>query len=361
VKVVVAMSGGVDSSVAAALMVEAGHEVIGVTLKQWEDVDGNLPTAGCCTVGDAEDARRVSAQLGIPYYVLDYVDEFRAAVVEPFGRGYLAGRTPNPCVECNRTVRFKALLERTADLGGDLLVTGHYARIGRDHDGFHLMTGIDPAKDQSYVLYMLTQEQLSRIRLPVGELTKPQVREYAARLGLRTAGKPDSQEICFVGDGNYRDFLAEHFPEAARPGPIVDMRGTQIGLHGGTAGFTIGQRRGLGVALQEPRFVVDIDSVTSTIVIGERHDLLASGCAIEEVSFVAGRPPAGFGRAPAEGAVEVKVRYRSHPVPARLSTDGERWQVLFDEPQAAVAPGQAAVFYRGDEVIGGGTIERSLR
>jgi len=353
-KVVVAMSGGVDSSVAAALLVEAGHEVIGVTLKQWEDVDGNLPTAGCCTVGDAEDARRVSAQLGIPYYVLDYVDEFRKAVVEPFGKSYLAGRTPNPCVECNRTVRFKALLERTAELGADLLATGHYARVIRDAGGYQLRKGVDPGKDQSYVLYMLTQEQLSKIQLPVGELTKPEVREYATRLGLRTAGKPDSQEICFVGDGNYRDFLAEHFPETARPGPIVDMAGAEVGSHGGTAGFTIGQRRGLGVALQEPRFVVDIDSATSTIVIGDRADLRASGCVVENVSFVAGQPPI-------EGAIEVKVRYRSHPVPARLAADGDSWQVLFGDPQTAVAPGQAAVFYRGDEVLGGGTIERSLR
>ncbi|RZV40983.1 MAG: tRNA 2-thiouridine(34) synthase MnmA, partial [Acidimicrobiia bacterium] len=310
-KVVVAMSGGVDSSVAAALMSEAGHEVIGVTLKQWEDADGNLPTAGCCTVGDAEDARRVAAQLDIPYYVLDYVDEFRAAVVEPFGSSYLAGRTPNPCVECNRTVRFQALLERTAELGADVLATGHYARVVPGSDGHTLRRGVDPGKDQSYVLHMLTQDQLARIQLPVGELTKPEVRDHAARLGLRTAGKPDSQEICFVGAGNYRDFLAEHFPETARPGPIVDMAGTVVGSHGGTAGFTVGQRRGLGVAFQDPRIVVEIDAAASTVVIGDRHDLLAGGCEVRDVSFVSGRPPT-------DPAIEVKVRYRSRPVPARL-------------------------------------------
>jgi len=348
------MSGGVDSSVAAALLVEAGHEVIGITLKQWEDVDGNLPTAGCCTVGDAEDARRVAAQLDIPYYVLDYVDEFRAAVVEPFGKSYLAGRTPNPCVECNRTVRFKALLERTAELGADVLATGHYARVDQSAGSYQLRKGIDRGKDQSYVLYMLTQEQLSHIQLPVGELTKPEVRDYADRLGLRTAGKPDSQEICFVGAGNYRDFLAEHFPETARPGPIVDMAGAQVGSHEGTAGFTIGQRRGLGVALQEPKFVVEIDSEHSTIVIGDRPDLLAAGCVVEHVSFVAGRPPV-------EATVDVKVRYRSSPVPGRLSPDGDRWRVRFDDPLAAVAPGQAAVFYHDDVVVGGGTIEQALR
>ncbi|MBT8216731.1 MAG: tRNA 2-thiouridine(34) synthase MnmA, partial [Acidimicrobiia bacterium] len=301
-KAIVAMSGGVDSSVAAALMVEAGHDVIGITLKQWEDADGSLPTAGCCTVGDAEDARRVAAQLDIPYYVLDYVDEFRAAVVEPFGRGYLSGQTPNPCVECNRTVRFKALLERTADLGGDVLVTGHYARVRWHPAGYRLERGIDPAKDQSYVLYMLTQAELGRIRLPVGELTKPEVRAHARRLGLRTAGKPDSQEICFVGKGNYRNFLAEHFPETARPGPIVDAAGNRIGTHEGTAGFTIGQRRGLGIAVQEPRFVVDIDAPTATVVVGDRDDLLVGGCSLINTSFVAGRPPR-------DGGLQVKVRY----------------------------------------------------
>jgi len=354
VRVVVAMSGGVDSSVAAAMLVEAGHDVIGVTLKQWEDANGNLPTAGCCTVGDAEDARRVAAQLDIPYYVLDYVDEFRRAVVEPFGKGYLSGQTPNPCVECNRTVRFKALLERTADLGGDVLTTGHYARVAWHPSGYQLKRGVDPAKDQSYVLYMLTQEQLARIRLPLGELTKPEVREYAARLDLRTAGKPDSQEICFVGAGNYRDFLAEHFPETARPGPIVNTAGTRVGSHAGTSGFTIGQRRGLGVALQEPKFVIDIDSTTSTVVIGDRADLLAGGCLVTNVSFVGGRPPT-------DPAIDVKVRYRSLPVPARLQEQDERWLVRFDDPQTAVAPGQAAVFYHGDLVVGGGTIERSFR
>ncbi|MBT8191959.1 MAG: tRNA 2-thiouridine(34) synthase MnmA, partial [Acidimicrobiia bacterium] len=193
----------------------------------------------------------------------------------------------------------------------------------------------------------------ARIQLPVGELTKPEVRDHAARLGLRTAGKPDSQEICFVGAGNYRDFLAEHFPETARPGPIVDMAGTVVGSHGGTAGFTVGQRRGLGVAFQEPRFVVEIDAAASTVVIGDRHDLLAGGCEVRDVSFVSGRPPT-------DPAIEVKVRYRSRPVPARLEAIDDGWLVRFDEAQAAVAPGQAAVFYDRDRVLGGGTIERSL-
>ena len=217
-RALVAMSGGVDSSVAAALMLEAGHEVVGVTLKQWEGADGALPTAGCCTVGDAEDARRVAAELDVPYYVLDYVEEFREAVVDPFGAAYLAGRTPNPCVECNRTVRFKALLERTDALGCDVLVTGHHARLRSDGSGHHLMCAVDAAKDQSYVLYMLGQDELSRIRFPVGEMTKAEVRDRAAALGLRTAAKPDSQDLCFVGRGDYRHFLTENFPETETTG-----------------------------------------------------------------------------------------------------------------------------------------------
>ncbi|MEE8490025.1 MAG: tRNA 2-thiouridine(34) synthase MnmA [Acidimicrobiia bacterium] len=347
------MSGGVDSSVAAALLVEAGHDVIGVTLKQWEDEDGNLPTAGCCTVGDAEDARRVAAQLDIPYYVLDYVDEFRRAVVEPFGRLYLAGRTPNPCVECNRKVRFNALLERTTELGCEALATGHYARVGWHPSGYQLRRGVDHGKDQSYVLYMLTQDQLSRLRLPVGELTKPEVRAHAKRLGLRTANKPDSQEICFVGNGNYRDFLAQHFPETRSPGVVVDMEGNQLGTHEGTAGFTIGQRRGLGVAVQEKKYVVDIDSASGTVVIGDAADLLAEGCVVVDVTFVAGR-------APLSPEIEVKVRYRAEPEPATLGQGPGGWEVRFSEPQAAIAPGQAAVFYQGEVVVGGGTIERPL-
>jgi tRNA-specific 2-thiouridylase len=353
-RALVAMSGGVDSSVAAALMIEAGYDVVGVTLKQWEDADGALPTAGCCTVGDAEDARRVAAALDVPYYVLDYVDEFREAVVDPFGAAYLAGRTPNPCVECNRTVRFKALLDRTEALGCDVLVTGHHARVRSDASGDHLLQAVDATKDQSYVLYMLGQEELSRIRLPVGEMTKTEVRSRAEVLGLRTADKPDSQDLCFVGRGDYREFLAEHFPEAARPGAIVDADGTVVGEHGGTAGFTIGQRRGLGVSAAEPRYVVDIDPASATVVIGMRSELLVAGCTLGEVSFVAGEPPA----AP---DVLVKVRYRSRPVAARLTEVNGSWQVEFASDQAGVAPGQAAVFYRGAEVVGGGTIRRAIR
>ncbi len=354
-RALVAMSGGVDSSVAAALMLEAGYDVIGVTLKQWEGPGGAMPTAGCCTVGDAEDARRVAAQLDVPYYVLDYTDEFRTEVVDRFGAAYMAGQTPNPCVECNRTVRFRALLDRTTALGCDVLVTGHHARVRQDVAGaYHLHTAVDGAKDQSYVLHMLGQDELSRIRLPVGEMTKAEVRRRAKSLGLRTASKPDSQDLCFVGHGDYRAFLREEFPEAAQPGTMVDTAGNVVAEHAGTVDFTIGQRKGLGVSFGEPRYVVDIEPATATVVIGRREDLETRQCTVTEAQFVAGRPPEQLD-------VTVKVRYRSRPVPARLERDGPDWRVVFATPQLAVAPGQAAVFYRGDEVLGGGTIAATHR
>lgn len=349
-KVLVALSGGVDSSVAAALLQADGHQVIGVTLKQWENRDGSLPTAGCCTVRDAEDARRVAAQLNIPYYVLDYVEPFRRAVVEPFASAYRNGHTPNPCIECNRRVRFQALLERVSELGCDWLATGHHARVTWHPTGFRLRKGRDAAKDQSYVLHMLTQAQLARVRFPVGELTKAEVRAYAAAQGLRTAAKPESQEICFVGDRKYSEFLAEEFPEAARPGLIRDRKGEVIGSHSGIAGFTIGQRRGTGVAAGERRYVVAVDVESATVTLGERDDLLVSGCRLHDISFVLGHPPL-------DRHLQVKLRYRGDPVGGWLREGPTgSWEVVFDRAQPAVAKGQSAVFYRGEDVLGGGVV-----
>jgi len=348
-RALVAMSGGVDSSVAAALMIEQGFDVIGVTLKQWEAADGSMPVAGCCTLSDAEDARRVAAQLDIPYYVLDYVEEFTAAVVEPFAEGYLSGLTPNPCIECNRRVRFSALLDRTEELDCDILVTGHHARV-EDHDGvFRLRTAVDGTKDQSYVLHMLDQFALSKIRLPVGEITKRDVRTKAAEMGLRTASKPDSQDICFVTSGDYRDFLAQRHPEAAAPGDILDVNGDVIGEHKGTAGFTIGQRKGIGVAVGSARYVVDIAPRAQTITIGTYRDLLTDRCLVDEMSFTDLAPPHGE-------TVNVKIRYRSDPVAATIVSTGDRWEFRFDEPQARPAPGQSLVMYDGEFVLGGGIV-----
>ena len=353
-RAMVAMSGGVDSSVAAARMVDEGHEVVGVTLKLWEGPKGELPTAGCCTVGDAEDARRVASQLGIAYYVLDYTEPFMDGVVGRFISDYASGRTPNPCVECNRTVKFDRMLSHALELDCDVLVTGHYARVREDRDGWHLLRGVDPAKDQSYVLSMLGQDALARTRFPVGELTKDETRAIAGELRLRTAHKPDSQDICFVGDDDYRGFVRRHAPEAARPGAIVEVDGTVVGTHDGVTDFTIGQRRGLGIAVGEPRFVVGIDASASTVTIGRRQDLEVAGIEVGGVSFVSGV-------APSDPAIQVQVRYRGGPVPARLESGDGGWQVAFDEPLTGVAPGQTAVFYRGEEVLGGGIIERSLQ
>ncbi|MGI9667599.1 MAG: tRNA 2-thiouridine(34) synthase MnmA [Acidimicrobiia bacterium] len=348
-RALVAMSGGVDSSVAAALMLERGFDVVGVTLKQWEGADGQMPVAGCCTLSDAEDARRVAAQLDVPYYVLDYVEEFTQAVVEPFGQGYLNGFTPNPCIECNRNVRFSALLERTEELGCDVLVTGHHARVEQHGDTYRLRRAVDGTKDQSYVLHMLDQDALAKVVLPVGEMTKVEVRERATAMGLRTAQKPDSQDICFVTSGDYRDFLRKRLPEIDAPGDVLNLDGDVVGAHQGTADFTIGQRKGLGVSLGEPRYVVDIAPREQTITIGTYEDLLVPSCAAVDMRFTGDEIVSGT-------SVSVKVRYRSEPAPATVISDGDVWSFVFDEPQPRPAPGQALVAYDGEYVLGGGTI-----
>jgi tRNA-specific 2-thiouridylase len=345
VRVLVAMSGGVDSSVAAALIKHAGHDVIGATLKLWQGPSGEAPTAGCCTVSDAEDARRVAAQLDIPYYVLDYTDHFRQGVVDRFVGDYLHGRTPNPCVECNRTVKFSRMLEQAAAFGCGLLATGHYAQVQADGSRYRLMRGKDRDKDQSYVLSMLTQTQLARVVFPIGNLDKGETRRLAEGLGLRTARKPDSQDICFVGRGHYRDFLEHQDPLTMSPGPIVDTEGKRIGGHDGIAGFTIGQRRGVGVAVGARRYVVDIRPETSTIVLGDRSGLEVVGVDLEQITWV---------DHPVAGGEAVEVQYRAHGQSANARWDeGRLW---FTEPQIAVAPGQTAALYREDVVVGSGVV-----
>ena len=354
-RVLAALSGGVDSSVAAARMVAEGHEVIGVTMKLWEGPNGEAPTAGCCTVSDAEDARRVAGVLGIPYYVLDYTDEFADGVVDRFVTDYAAGRTPNPCIECNRTVKFDRLLGHADELGCDLLVTGHYARVEERDGSWHLLRGVDRTKDQSYVLTMLGQAELARIRFPVGAMTKTETRAEAAKIGLRTADKPDSQDICFVGQGDYRDLVRRLAPSAAEPGEVVDLDGSVVGSHGGVMDFTVGQRRGLGVAVGEARYVVELRPDRREVVLGRRDDLAASGALVEAVSWVSGQPPVS------EGGLSAKIRYRAQPAPiSTLRGSGDHWEVQFVEPEAAVAPGQTLAIYRGEDVLGGGIIRRAV-
>jgi tRNA-specific 2-thiouridylase len=325
-------------------MREAGHQVMGVTLKLWSGPGGSAPTAGCCTVSDAEDARRVAAQLDIPYYVLDHTDDFRDGVVGRFVEDYVSGRTPNPCIECNRTVKFDRLLRRLDDFECDVLVTGHHARSRLVDGSWILLRGRDAAKDQSYVLSMLTQAELARIRFPVGELTKAEVRGIAARMGMRTADKAESMDICFVGKGDYRSFLSDIAPDAFAPGPVVDLGGTVVGSHEGIAGFTVGQRRGLGVAAGERRFVVRIEPETSSVVVGPRAALAVNEVSLEHVSWTNGEGP--------QGAVMAQYRAHGDAVPATL----EGPSLVFDQPQEAVAPGQTVAFYSEETVLGGALI-----
>ncbi len=341
------MSGGVDSSVAAALAKDAGWDVIGVTMKLWKGPNGEAPTTGCCTVSDAEDARRVAAHLDIPYYVWDYTAEFMSGVVDGFIDDYISGKTPNPCVECNRTVKFSRLLSHADALDCDTVVTGHYARIEVEEDRYRLRRGVDPAKDQSYVVSMLGQEQLARLWFPVGELTKDETRGIASDLGIRTANKADSQDICFVGEGDYRKFLAAQGVNPL-PGPIVDRDGTMLGFHRGITNFTIGQRRGLGVAVGEPRYVIGIDPVTSTVIVGSKEDLGVKQVVVGDLSWV---------HRPVTGSLAVQYRAHGKAVEADVKKGPGVVLVRFSEPQLAVAQGQTMALYREDEVVGGGIIQ----
>jgi len=337
-RVLVAMSGGVDSSVAAARLLAAGHDVTGVTLKLW----GGDSDSGCCSVADVEDARRVAAQLGIDHYVFNFADDFTAAVVDPYVAAHAAGRTPNPCVECNRSIKFGRLLERAEATGFDAVATGHHARVVTSAEGVRLARGRDVGKDQSYVLYMLAEPQLARLLLPVGEMTKAQVRAEAAALGLRTAGKPESMEVCFITRGGRERFLAER--GAMRAGDIVDPAGRVVGRHDGAAAFTVGQRRGLGVAAGERRYVLDVDASTATVAVGPYDALLRDDVPVTGLTFAGGAPP------PPSERLLVQVRAHGTPTPGRL--DGDR--VVFADPQPRVAPGQVVALYRGDVLVGGG-------
>jgi tRNA-specific 2-thiouridylase len=351
-RVVVGMSGGVDSSVAAALLVEQGFEVIGVTMH----LAGSQ--SRCCSLDDADDARRVAEQLGIRFYVANYKDRFREEVIEPFADAYLAGRTPIPCVACNDRFKFSHLLARARALGADAVATGHYARTQRDPitGEVRLLRGADARKDQSYFLFRLSAEQLRHVHFPIGSLAKGEVRERARALGLATADKPESQEICFVPDGDYARVVEEIRPGAARAGEIVDAEsGAVLGAHAGVHHFTVGQRRGLGGGGTAARYVVGIDAATARVRVGGQAALAARGARLAGVCWASESAPGDGVRA------DVQVRYRHAPAAATVTptADGGA-SVAFDEPVRAVSPGQAAVFYRGDELLGGGWIEAAL-
>ncbi len=358
--VVVAMSGGVDSSVAAALLKEQGREVVGITLQIWQEAETESRGGGCCSLGAVEDARRVATKLGIPHYVLNYKETFAQRVIAPFIDDYRRGRTPNPCVNCNRHVKFDALLERAVELGAASLATGHYARVSRSSEtGRHILSRAgDASKDQTYALYATRQEQLARMEMPLGAIPdKSTTRAIARRHGLAVADKPDSQEICFVQQGDYTRFLANAAPETVAAGPIVDTAGKVRGTHDGVAFYTVGQRKRINVGSSIPLYVVRVDAADNTVVVGSDDDLRAPGCDVEDCNWIAIAEP----EADVPIRCHVKIRYNMRSEPAVLvrREDGTV-RVEFDSPLRAVTPGQAAVFYGVDEtsdhVLGGGTI-----
>lgn len=352
-RVVVAMSGGVDSSVTAALLAEAGYEVVGVTLQLYDHGAATQRKGACCAGQDIHDARAVADRIGIPHYVLDYESRFRAAVMEDFADSYLAGETPLPCVQCNRTVKFRDLLATAKELEADALATGHYVQR---LPGPELHRAADSGKDQSYFLFATTREQLDFLRFPLGGMPKDRVRREAARLALPVAAKPDSQDICFVPDGRYADIVARLRPGAMEPGEIVDREGRALGRHDGIVNFTVGQRRGLdlgNIAGGERLYVLALDPERHRVVVGPREALGRRRFRVREVNWL------GDAGGPADGQrAEVRIRSGAEPRPATLYPRGDTVEVLFDEPEYGIAAGQAAVFYRGGRVLGGGWIVR---
>jgi tRNA-specific 2-thiouridylase len=348
------MSGGVDSSVAAALLAEAGHDVIGLSMQLYDQREGESGYGSCCSLDDLHDAGRVARRLGIPHYIVNFEREFQDTVVSNFVSEYVAGRTPIPCAHCNSDLKFATLLDRSLAYGADVVATGHYARIDIDPDtGRHVLRrGLDAGKDQSYFLFSLTQEQLSRASFPVGGLSKDAVRDVARRMGLAVAEKPDSQEICFVPDGDYAGFIERKTGELDGGGAIVSQTGDVLGRHGGVHRFTVGQRKGLGIAAAEPLYVLQLRPAEKTIIVGPRPELERTGLTASQVNWISGAAPAGPLR------VTAQIRHRHQPSPGTVRPlSDSRASMDFDAPVIAITPGQAVVFYDGDVVVGGGWID----
>ncbi len=352
-----AMSGGVDSSVAAALLLEKGFKVIGVTMQLWPDMGVTEREGGCCSLSAVEDARRVADKLGIPYYVMNFKDYFQEKVIDYFVDEYLEGKTPNPCIACNRYVKFEELLKRAHGLDAWYIATGHYARIefDRGRNRFVMKKSKTAEKDQTYALYNMTQYQLEHTLMPLGEYTKDETRETAKKLGLSVADKPDSQEICFVDDNNYGRFITDWTSREIHRGNFIDTKGNVLGRHRGIVHYTIGQRKGLGLALGKPVYVIDIDAKNNVVIIGEEDELYGKGFIVEDANYIS------IDRLEKRMQIKVKIRYSAKPADAEIvPREGGMVEVRLKIPQRAITPGQSAVFYMDDLVVGGGIIKELI-
>ncbi|WP_278320224.1 tRNA 2-thiouridine(34) synthase MnmA [Inediibacterium massiliense] len=357
-KVVVGMSGGVDSSVAAYVLQKQGYEVIGVTMQVWPDMEEEEVerVGGCCGLSAVDDARRVADKLGIPFYVMNFKEIFEKKVIDYFVDEYVKGRTPNPCIACNKFMKFEELLRRAHNLGAYYVATGHYAKISYENNEYKIKRSNAVAKDQTYALYNFTQEQLKHTLMPLGEFSsKDEVRKIAAELGLETAAKPDSQEICFVKDNDYGNFISKRKPNKIVPGNFVDKDGNILGKHHGIIYYTIGQRKGLGIALGKPMYVVDIIPKKNQVVLGENEEVFGKELLVEDVNFIV---PSQISP---KMNIKAQIRYNAKPSEATLYVEeNNQVRIIFEKPQRAITPGQAAVFYNGDELLGGGTIVRKV-